>query len=720
MADIGSAYLSIYPSMNGFASRISAELGRVNVSGIGTRIGSELGDGVSGGLDRASKSTDGFSGKLAALAGVAGGVAAEIAGTLLNAIGSLAGEMVEAADSSQKFASTLSFARIDDSTIKQLTASTQEYADKTVYDLTDIRNATAQLAANGVANYAQLAEAAGNLNAVAGGNAETFKSVSMVMTQTAGSGKLMTENWNQLTDAIPGASGALQQAMRDAGAFEGNFRDAMEAGEISSDEFFAAVQKLGMKDVAVEAAASTSTIEGALGNLQASVVGVGSQAIQKLTPAITGAMNVMTDAISALPSLLSQIGDAAAPALQPLASAMQGARESIQPVAEALGGTLLNAVKQIGQFLAPLIPVFVQIGTTIVNIGSTVLSVLLPILNDVIGFVTGTLLPVVQPAVQAIFETVSSVMGLIQARISQALGVIKAIWDVVWPPLSTVVSVVFGVISGIVSTVMGVIQGIIQVVTGIISGDWSKVWQGIQQVFGTIWNAIKGVVTGVLNGIKGFISGALNTIKGVWNSIWGWVSSFVGNIWGKVKTTVSNGVNGVVNFVKQIPNKVKSVFSNFGSLLVNSGKSLIDGLVRGIKGAIEGAVDTVKGFVGKIRDLFPFSPAKDGPFSGHGYTTYSGKALITDFGKSIVANGSAAVNAASKVLGEVDSVFTSQNPAFAQSFGFSAPSGTAESETYSLLLTIITILTDIYGVIPEGMDEQTFGRKVRKAVSYDL
>ena len=43
-----------------------------------------------------------------------------------------------------------------------------------------------------------LAEAAGNLNAVAGGNAETFKSVGMVLTQTAGQGKLTTENWNQL------------------------------------------------------------------------------------------------------------------------------------------------------------------------------------------------------------------------------------------------------------------------------------------------------------------------------------------------------------------------------------------------------------------------------------------------------------------------------------------------------------------------------------------
>lgn len=93
------------------------------------------------------------------------GVASELAGRCLDAVLSLGSEMVAASDSAQKFASTLSFAGIDDSTIQQLTASTQEYADRTVYDLADIRNVTAQLAANGVADYEQLAQAAGNLNA---------------------------------------------------------------------------------------------------------------------------------------------------------------------------------------------------------------------------------------------------------------------------------------------------------------------------------------------------------------------------------------------------------------------------------------------------------------------------------------------------------------------------------------------------------------------------
>jgi phage tail tape-measure protein len=161
---------------------------------------------ASEGMDEINKSStkaSGGTGKFAAIAGAMGGLVSTGISMAVDAISNLSGDIIEASDSAQKFASTLSFAGLDTSTIDQLTASTQKYADQTVYDLSDIRNTTAQLAANGVDNYANLAEAAGNLNAVAGGNADTFRSVGMVLTQTAGAGKLTTENWNQLSDAIP-------------------------------------------------------------------------------------------------------------------------------------------------------------------------------------------------------------------------------------------------------------------------------------------------------------------------------------------------------------------------------------------------------------------------------------------------------------------------------------------------------------------------------------
>ena len=253
--------------------------------------------GLSEVQSRFSETSRRMTARFSAMAGVIGGFTSSVVGKAVSAFTSLGSSMVDASDSAQKFASTMSFAGVSDNTIQKLTASTQNYADKTVFNLSDIRNTTAQLASNGVKNYDKLAEAAGNLTAVAGGGAEAYKSVAMVLTQTAGVGKLTAENWNQLSDAIPGASGKLQDAMKKNGAYTGNFRDAMAGGEITAEEFNKAILQLGMTDVAKQAAESTTTFEGAMGNWEAAVQKLGMTVLDKVKPQLTGALNAMTDRI---------------------------------------------------------------------------------------------------------------------------------------------------------------------------------------------------------------------------------------------------------------------------------------------------------------------------------------------------------------------------------------------------------------------------------------
>ena len=281
--EIATAFVQVVPSMKGVGKAIESAFGSASETA-GNTAGIKAGNGFAGG----------FGAKL----GVITGIAQSVAGKAIEAFMGLSGEITSASDSAQKFASTLNFAGVSERQIKRLTASTQDYADKTVYDLNDIRNTTAQLAANGVPNYDRLAEAAGNLNAVAGGSADTFKSVAMVLTQTAGQGKLTTENWNQLSDAIPGASGKIQQALKEAGAYTGNFRDAMADGQITAQEFNDAIMSLGFTDAAVEAATSASTIEGATGNLEAAFVKLGASVLDTAKPAITGGMSWIADGVT--------------------------------------------------------------------------------------------------------------------------------------------------------------------------------------------------------------------------------------------------------------------------------------------------------------------------------------------------------------------------------------------------------------------------------------
>lgn len=636
MADVGSAFVTLMPSMRGFTSQINAEFSGINLGSQGTRIGSEFGDGVNSGFSKASTGATGFSGKMAALGGAVAGVASNIAGSLIDSVVGLAGEMVSAADGAQKFASTLSFAGIDDSTIKQLTASTQAYADQTVYDLNDIRNVTAQLAANGVNDYATLAEAAGNLNAVAGGNADTFKSVGMVLTQTAGSGKLMTENWNQLTDAIPGASGALQEAMRNAGAFEGNFREAMENGEISADEFFAAVQQLGMQDVAIKAATSTSTIEGALGNLQASVVGVGSQVITALTPAITGAMTMVSGAISQLPTIFSTIAAVAQPALQPIIAAFQNMATVIAPVIQQVASMLMPALTSLGTALGNLasavIPVIAAAIQTVSPIIAQIISVVGQLVNQIIAGVT--------PAINNIAAIIQAVLPAIQNAFQ--------IWGTY---IQNVINAVFPFIQTVIQTVMDVINSVISTVLALVQGDWEGVWNGIQSIASSIWNGIQNIISSAINAVLGVIQAILNQISSIWSSAWNSVKSLFSSIWNGIKSAASAGIDAVVSTVTGIKDRIVGFFSGAGQWLVDSGRAILDGLASGISAGFDAVTGVVEDGLSFIRGLFPFSPAKRGPFSGHGYTTFSGKALMGDFADSIRSQAGKVAAATESVLG---------------------------------------------------------------------
>ena len=550
MADIGEAYLTIFPSMDGFEGKLQSALSGVNVSGIGKKLGDELGDGISSGAKSTGKLTSG----MAALSGAVGGVAAELGGRIFDAIGSLTGEMVAAADGAQKFASTLEFAGIDTSTIDALTASTQAYADQTVYDLNDIRNVTAQLAANGVDNYAQLAEAAGNLNAVAGGNAGTFQSVGQVMTQTAGAGKLMTENWNQLTDAIPGASGALQQAMRDAGAFEGNFREAMENGEISADEFFAAVQKLGMQDVAVQAATSTSTIEGALGNLQASVVGVGSQAVSALTPAITGGMTMLSDFVSGIPSLF------------------QGVLPAIQ---QALGGDSTALVAVISGLVT-------QMGTAI-QTGITTLTTQLPMLIQ-----------------QVLPGLLAAVATLLQSLLAQLPTILTGLLGLAITAITTFVSTIGAQLPTIIPQILpAIVNAVAQLITNIITNI--PTW--LPMIVQAAVSLFQGFVTGIVNSLPSIISTVGQLIQTIITNI----PTFLGALLGAAVQLFTGIVQAIPQVVPAVLNGISSLLQDVWNAitsfdLVGAGADLIQGLINGISSMAGAVIDAIGGVVGGAID----------------------------------------------------------------------------------------------------------------------
>ena len=533
---------------------------------------------ITGNSDDAVKALSKVTAKASAFGTFMGGAALKGVSALWDTLKGFTGAVMDMSDSTDKFKSTMNFAGFDTGAVEAATKATRDYADKTVYDLTTVQNTTAQLAANGIQDYVGLTEAAGNLNAVAGGNADTFKSVAMVMTQTAGAGKLTTENWNQLTDAIPGAAGKLQEAMLNAGAYTGNFREAMEKGEITADEFNKAIMDLGMTDVAKEAATSTQTMEGALGNLEAAVTGGLTDAFNLIKPAVTDALGGAAEAVGTFATNATNSLQTFITALQDT-GAFRAAKDMMDAVGSALS-SLGTAFGTIAETIAPGLQGLSDAGGIGTSLGDT--------FNGAAGIV------------KTVADKLAEFGDWVSANAEPIAGALVAIGGGFAAfKVAGVISAVVSALQGfsIASTAASVAQWalnvamnanpVMLVVTAIGALVAALVWFFTQTETGRqLWSQFTAFLGSCVDGIIGFFQALPGKIGGFFSS----AAQFATDKW-----------NGVVDWFKGLPGRITSAIGNVGRLLYNAGASIISGFLDGLKsmwsnvtGWISGIGDWIK------------------------------------------------------------------------------------------------------------------------------
>lgn len=134
------------------------------------------------------------------------------------------------------------------------------------------------------------------------------------------------------------------------------------------------------------------------------------------------------------------------------------------------------------------------------------------------------------------------------------------------------------------------------------------------------------------------LSGGVDRLTGIASSIPGRLYNAAYNVISNMRSLLSDagraagraladGIDYLSNLARSIPDRVARGLGDVGSLLYNAGRSIIQSLINGIQSKVKDLASTMSNIAGKVKGFLPFSPAKEGPLSGHGNPYYSGLSI---------------------------------------------------------------------------------------------
>lgn len=681
---------------------------------------------------------------------------------VVSAIGSLSGDLSESSKAWQTFETNAS-TKHSQSEIQAVKKELQDFATATIYSSSDMASTYSQLDAVGVASAQNLVKAFGGLAAASADPAQAMKTLSQQATQMAAKPKVAWEDFKLMLEQSPAGMAAVASEM---GMSVQDLITNIQAGTVSTTDFFNAVEKAGTSDKFTKMATEYKTVDQAMDGLR-------ETAVNKLQPAFDMISQVGIGAISGISDSLDGINiDGLVTAMLPGFQALADAASNLvqQAIAwaqtadwESIGNSIADAITNIVNGISSFdwagffsiigdgIGLFVDgLSLIIDNVGDiggladviVALAVAFGVLNAVLT-VYNTVMAV-QTAIMMANPTTWIILGIV-AAIAALILIIKnwgtitetiaAVWEKVKNALINTWNNIYSMFVGIFTAILNnpVVQLIVNFVTtefNIMKNLITGIWNGIKDIAAGAWEWIKNVilgpvlllcdlVTGNFTKLKEDASKIFSNLGNALSTIWNGISGIASSIWTAIKEHIGNTVGHMVDGVKFAIQKIPGIFSdifgrvrNFVTSLPGEalrwGRDIIDGIANGIKGAIGKVTGAVKGVADKIRSFLHFSEPDVGPLSDfHTYMPDMMSGLASGIKAGIPMLQKAAGLAAGAISGGLDGTVTTDGIVGASSGSYYSQ-GSGNTTNYG------ATTINVYGA--PGQDTETLADKVAEVI----
>lgn len=460
--------------------------------------------GALGTLGNLSSKLSGFS------FGVLSGIGQSVFNTVSSSVQNLAGEAISASDSMQKLQQAMRFSGTSEAEIERIAGSTgtlKTYADKTVFSLEDVMSTFGALSANGVADAEKLTESVGNAVAVFGGGAQEFSSVALAFSQSMAAGKMNAQDWNQILNASPQLAGGLKKELQKLNpVLAKDFKGAMEDGALTADLLAQAMNNIGMSDMAKEAATSVTTMEGAMGNLEATV----QSGIMTLYDAFA-----KSGMISVINSFTGKLGGA----FDWLGQAIPAAIKKVKPLWDSFKTAALKVWDIISGVAKKLAPIFASLGKTSSGALKSIFDKIGKLDADAIVEKVGSAIEKMKPYWEAVKKVILAVAGAI-AKVLPFIQKVGAAIGKFFLNNSGTIAKFIPYIAGAVGAFKGfkIVKGLFGKASDGVGGASDKIGGGlskIAQIINSVGDLFKSVGVGISTAATGIGKGIENVFVGI-------------------------------------------------------------------------------------------------------------------------------------------------------------------------------------------------------------